>query len=106
MPYKFDTNKLRIGSDNDRRIKIPKSEHAAIFELHKLGIAIRAIGRKYGVDHRTIQFILFPERLEICRQHLQNRGGSKQYYDKDKWKLIMREHRAYRLKLFNEGKLK
>ena len=105
MPFKFDTDKLRITPKFDRRIKIPKSEYPVILKLHKSGCAIRAIARKYSVNKRLIQFILFPERKVKNLQDRIERGGSRQYYDKDKWKIVMQEHRNYRRKLFKEGKL-
>ena len=105
MPYKFETKKLRIRPEDDRRIKIPKSEHLVIFALHKAGMAIRAIARRYGVDHRLIQFILYPERHALNYAQRLDRGGSKQYYNKDKWRVAMREHRAYRRKLNEKGRL-
>lgn len=98
--------KARIGKKLDRRIKIPKSEYPVIFALHKNGEFIRAIARRYGVDHRLIQFILFPERHKKNYQNRLDRGGSKQYYDKDKWKITMREHRHYKRSLMAKGLIK
>jgi hypothetical protein len=98
--------KARIGKKLDRRIKIPKSEYPVIFELHKNGEFIRAIARLYNVNKRLIQFILFPERLKKNYQNRLDHGGSKQYYDKDKWKIVMREHRQYKRSLLKKGLIK
>ena len=92
MPYK----KTPMPEGFDRRIKIPKTEHTNIKLLHKNGMAIRAIARLYNVNKRLIQFILFPDRNKINLQHREERGGSKQYYDKDKWRVVHREHRRYK----------
>lgn len=92
MPYK----KRYLPEHLDRRIKIPKAEHKTIKQLHKDGVAIRAIARLYKVDKRLIQFILFPERQEAMYQARLERGGSKIYYNKDKWRKTQKEHRRYK----------
>jgi hypothetical protein len=92
MPYKFQTNKVKLPVDKDRRRKILPEEHWYIKVLFQSGWAIRAIAREYGVDHRTIQFILFPERLEASRANRDWRN----YYIKDKHAVTMREHRRYK----------
>lgn len=95
---------FRVGKENDRRIKIPKTEHTYIINRHKQGEAIRAIARDYGVDKRLIQFIIYPERQVLNKLYRARRGGSKIYYNKDKWRETMREHRAYKLKLLKQTK--
>ena len=80
----------------DLRIKIPKTEYPAIKSLHTKGIAIREIARSYSVDHRLIQFILFPERHKRNIELRKERGGSKIYYNKDKCREVMRRHRAHK----------
>ena len=98
MPSPID--KIRVGKERDRRIKIPASEHAYIKQRHDNGEAIRAIARDYGVDHRLIQFIIYPERLAQNYKNRLARGGSKIYYNKNKWRETMREHRAYKKTLY------
>jgi len=97
MPSPIDKIKIPVGYD--RRIKIPQTEYAYIIQRQKNGEAIRAIARDYGVDHRLIQFIIYPERKAINYANRLARGGSKQYYNKDKWRETMREHRAYKKSL-------
>lgn len=100
MPYK----KRYLTEAQDRRIKIPKSEYSNIKTMHKQGQAIRAIARQYGVDHRLIQFILFPERHAKNLQDRAERGGSKIYYNRDKWRETMREHRQYKARVLGINK--
>ena len=70
----------------DKRKKLKPDDKADIRQLYNQGWAIRAIGRYYGVSHRTIQFILFPERLEhnkeLRRKRLEN--DPQRYYDRGK----------------------
>lgn len=94
-----------IPEELDRRIKIRKEEHPYIIKQWAEGKAIRAIARDYKVDHRTIQFIIFPERLAANYQKRLALGGSKRYYKKDEWRETMREHRQYKNKLLKQKKL-
>lgn len=103
MPAIVD--KKRTGKANDRRIKIPNTEHDYIRQRFKNGEAIRAIARDYGVDHRLIQFIIYPERKILNLKLRADRGGSKKYYDKDKWRETHREHRNYKKQLLNNNKI-
>lgn len=89
-------DKLRVGKILDRRIKISKEEHPYIRQRYKDGEGVRLLARVYGVDKRLIQFILHPERQKLNLELRKQRGGSKKYYDKSKWKMVMREHRAYK----------
>lgn len=90
---------MRVGKEKDRRIKIPKTEYTYIIARHKNGEAIRALARDYNVNERLIQFIIYPERKELNYKLRLARGGSKIYYNKDKWRETMRFHRAYKKSL-------
>jgi len=92
-----------LGDAHDKRVKIPKSEHEYIRQRHKAGEGIRHLGRVYGVDKRTIQFILFPERLAIVRKHSKARGQSRKSYLNEKgkkWADRMKELRHRKKSLF------
>ena len=83
---------MRIGREKDGRIKVTEIDKIKIHLLYKKGIAIREIARQFEniTTRRNIQFILFPERLKTVNFP----GHYKKYYNKDKWKLVMRKHRA------------
>lgn len=100
----FEKKGVLIPPELDRRIKIQKSEHPNIKLLHSQGVAIRAIARQYNVNKRTIAFILFPERQKTMYKARVARGGSMQYYDKDKWREVMKEHRHYKSTVFGKNK--
>lgn len=95
MPYKIDTLKIKLPRDKDRRIKISDAQRQEIINS-KGKISIHELSRLYGVSRRLIQFILYPERLELNKKDRQDRGGSKQYYNKDKNTKAVRETRRYR----------
>ena len=85
MPYAWENKKHRkhLPEEIDRRRKILTSEHVYIKQRHKDGEAIIAIARAYGVDKRTIQFIIYPERLAINKVNYIKRGEAKKQYAKD-----------------------
>lgn len=83
-------DRFRLGPGRDKRRKIPDSEHKRIKELRNDGWSWRKIAALYGVDHRTIQFIVHPERLEAARKNYDWR----EHYTKERRREAMRKHRA------------
>ncbi len=90
---------INIGKKYDRRIKIPKEDYAYIIQRYKNGEAIRAIARDYEVDKRLIQFIIFPERLELNKRLRKERGGWKKYYSTERRREEMRKFRKHKREL-------
>jgi hypothetical protein len=97
MPNKLDIQ--RIPSGYDRRVKLTPQDKADIVDKWKGGASTHSLAKVYAVNKRSIQFILFPGRLALNYQLRLERGGSKKYYNKDKWRETMREHRAYKKKV-------
>lgn len=102
MPYISEKIKI-AGGKYDRRIKLTEQDRIDISNIKNM--SIRAIARLYGVDKRTIQFILFPDRLERNKKLREERGGSKQYYNKDKYKDYVKNTRRYKHKLYVNKKI-
>lgn len=90
---------LRTGKQYDRRIRFSDEMKKEVLRLYNAKTPIREIARQIPVDRRMIQFFLFPERHTKNIEDRAERGGSKQYYDRDKWRETMREHRAYKKKI-------
>jgi hypothetical protein len=99
MPYLSEKIKIE-GTSKDRRIKLTSSQKKFVKLSYEIGIPIRQIARIYGVDKRLIQFILFPERQERNIKLREERGGSKQYYTKEKNTEAVKGTRNYKQKLF------
>lgn len=95
MPYKWQSEKKLIPRHKDRRVKLTHEQREEI-RNNDLGLSINALARKYGVSKRLIQFIRFPERHEKNLENRKNRGGSKIYYDTEKHKETMKDHRRYK----------
>lgn len=84
------------GTMLDRRRKLTDADKEEIKTWHRQGTSIHEISRVAGVDRRLIQFILFPERHVKNLVDRAERGGSKQYYVRQKHTLAMRRHRAHK----------
>jgi len=104
MPYKSEKIKIE-GSKYDRRAKLTPEDKKEIY-ANALGLSQRALASKWGVSRRTIQFILDPSKLKENLKRRKERGGSKQYYNKEEWAETMKEHRRYKEKLSKEGKIR
>lgn len=94
---------MRVGSPIlDRRVKMLPCQKEQAARMYEAGVSITSIGKWFQVNKRSIQFLLFPERHVKNLADRAERGGSKQYYDKDKWRETMADHRQYKKELFIE----
>jgi len=96
MPFK--TDKIAINDPFlSRRVKLlPCQKEMVKWWYGNSDVSINGLARMFKVSKRTIQFILFPERLEKNKQHRADRGGSKIYYIKEEHTKSVREHRQYK----------
>ena len=101
MPSAIDKNHI-VGSKYDRRSKLTLEQKKEIKE-NKLGLSQRKLAELYEVSRRTITFILDPDKLKANLERRKERGGSKQYYDKDKHTKCISDLRAYKKGLLNKG---
>lgn len=97
MPYK--TDKLPLASQFlDRRVKLLNCQQERLKKMHADGVSIHALASIFHISRRSVQFILFPERKEANLLARKQRGGHTQYYNREDWAGIMREHRKYKYK--------
>lgn len=92
MPYKSESHNLP-SKMMDKRIKLLDCQREMILYWTKEGMSQRALARMFNVSRRTITFIQDPEKLAKNKQARLERGGSQQYYDKDKHAEYVRNHR-------------
>lgn len=88
----------------DKRVKLTP-EQKEIIHKNEGNHSQRELARMYNVSRRLIQFILDPEKRKQNLKTRDETGGSKQYYDKEKRRVAIAKHRAYKKELFNQGKL-
>ena len=101
MPYKFETLKIKLPKNKDRQIKITEENKQEIKYLYfKCGLFIREIARQFQKKccRRSIQFILFPERITNSKRYRNWRD----YYEKTKNTKSIKEHRRYKQKTLNK----
>lgn len=100
MPYL--SQKIRIqGTKYDRRSKLTPDQKLEIKRKSAGGYSQRQLAREYNVSRRLIQFIICPEKLAINRM---NHDSSK-YYNKDKQREYIKNHRRYKQSLKIAGKI-
>ncbi len=106
MPYLSDKIKIE-NTKHDRRIKLTEDEKVLILWLsEEEKISQRKLAIQFNVSRRTIQFILSPEKLLENIKRRKERGGWKQYYDKEKHTEAIKETRNYKQNLYVKGEIK
>ena len=107
MPYKFEKEKKVLAKPElDKRRKLTDDDKEDIRNEYKTGlISINGLARKYNVSKRTIQFTLFPERLERNNELFKERQKDGRYYDKEKHREYMKRYRQRKKKLDDLGLL-
>ena len=103
MPYKSEKIIKLAGTSKDRRRKLSDEQKDEIAAL-KGTISQRECAKRYGVSRRTIQFLWDPDKHKRNLQCRQERGGSRQYYAREKNREYMKRHRHYKQGLFLSSK--
>jgi DNA invertase Pin-like site-specific DNA recombinase len=105
MPYKSEHIVIR-GTPYDRRIKLNDAQRGEIKELRKLGLSYRLIAERYDVSKSLIILVCNPDIAERKRLAFIERAREGRYKPtKEEWAATQREHRAYKAKLYKEGKI-
>lgn len=100
--------KMRIGKENDARVKLSDEDREYIRKLYKKdGLPIREIARLFEkkCSRRLIQFVIFPERLEVVKKRAIENKNHKKYYSKEKHREYMRNYRKHIRKLNNHDNI-
>jgi transposase len=106
MPYKFQTDKLIIQKEHDKRIKLTPEDKELIKHLYETtDTSQRKLASQFGVSRRLITFILDPEKQKANLQAREARGGSKQYYNKEIHAETMKAHRRHKKALYDASLL-
>ena len=101
MPYK--TENLSIKDPFlDRRTKLLPCQREMIHHYYHSGESINSLAKRFQVNKRLIQFELFPERHAANIERRKERGGWKQYYNKDEHRDAVKEHRHYKNDLLKD----
>jgi IS30 family transposase len=93
----------RITPEHDARRHITKEDKAYIQKLHKEGQPIREIARIFEgrVSRRSIQFILFPERLAQVKARQIEVKRWEAHNGTDERREVMRKYRKHIRQVYN-----
>lgn len=104
MPYKNISGIKIAGTEKDRRIKLDDADRNLIRELHKDGFSLRRLARAFGVNKKTIGFIVYPEKYEEQKAKMKEIKAWKIYYNKEKHTDSIRNHRRYKQEIYLQTK--
>lgn len=103
MPRKSDRISIN-NPEHDKRVKLTDEDRVNIrAEYEAGGTSQRKLAEKYKVSRRLIQFVLDPEGAERAKKQYAERRKDGRYYDKEKHRVAMMEHRKHKKKLYKEG---
>ncbi len=100
----MNIDKLRVPKGQDKRVKITELDKLEIKALNNRGVPIREIARQFQdvCGRRSIQYIIYPERLDKVKSQYKERRKDGRYYDKDKHRLAMSKHRQHKRNLHSK----
>ena len=105
MPLLIDA--LRVGNEHDGRKKISDEQKADVLRLYNnKRESINQIARTVGISKRSVQFILFPERLAVVKARAIEVKRWEPYNAKEIHTPAMQKHRAKKQELFKLGFIK
>lgn len=103
MPFKSE-KLLIVFTEHDRRIKITDEIRESIIKEYATGkTSHRKLAAKYGVSKTTIENVLNPDKYQKQLKRYKAENHSAKYYNKDKWKDYIKQHRRYKQSLYKKG---
>lgn len=105
MPYKFETDWLKIRKENDRRIKLSDSDKEEIKELIWKWLSYKEIWDKYSVHRKTIYLIDKPLQALKEKEEFKIRRLDWRYYNKEKHTQAIKKTRENKKELNNKNLL-
>ena len=95
MPYRFETLKLKIRKEHDKRRKLDDYEKDQIKQFYG-EISQRKLAKMFGVSRSLVRFVGDPEKHKQNLLRREERGGSMRYYDKEQQRKYTKKHRDYK----------
>jgi hypothetical protein len=100
MPYKCETQHVKLPKDKDRRIKLTDEDRKVIIFLYYSDNPwLSYLAKKFWVSKRLIDFIVHPEKEKIVKEQYRIRRLDKRYYNKDKHREAVKNTRRHRQKV-------
>ncbi len=98
-------DRIPVGSKHDGRRRITDDQKLQMKKLYEMGKSIHEITRIVGCSRRSVQYVIFPERLAIVKQQAKEAKRWEPYNTKDIRREVMRKYRAKKRALLAEGKI-
>lgn len=102
MPFKTDKENLKTNILRRTSKLLDCQKEMIKWWRQEKGYSHNHLAKMFGVSKRTIQFILNPEKKAENLKRRQERGGWKQYYNKEDHAASMKEHRKYKYNLLKQ----
>lgn len=104
MPFKSE--KIRLPTEYDRRVKLSAEQKEEIKHKYETGFySLNGLAKEYKVSKKTILLTVNPESKRKNDERIKEHWKDYQV-TKEERNAIIREHRAYKEKLYREGKIK
>lgn len=104
MPYKHETEHLRLSPQQDRRRKLTDEQKEEIRQLYADGKGSwKALADRYHVSKKTIGLIVNPATAERDRAYI--KAHWRDYHDQEKLTAAVRATRHYKQELYLKGEL-
>lgn len=104
MPYKAE--KMKLQGLQDRRKRLTDEQRKEIKELYGTGFySLNDLAKKFGCSKKTVLLIVNKDSAERAKQYRKEHWKEWQRTGEE-WNEIVREHRKYKHKLYQDGKLK
>ena len=104
MPYRAE--QIKLPENLDRRRKLTDGDRQEIRELYATGLwSLNKLAQKYGVSKKLILLTVNPESAERAKQYRKDHWREWQRKGEER-NAAVREHRAYKHKLLEEGLIK
>lgn len=104
MPYKFETLKIPLPKEFDRRVKLTDEQREEIRVLYGK-ISQRKLASIYGVSRSLIKRIGDDEYNARQKFLFKLRQADGRYYDKEKQRVYTKTHRDYKKKILKQKHL-
>jgi hypothetical protein len=107
MPYKWANKSIKLGVYDRRRCGLTDEDKEDIKRLHKQNMPVREIAKRYEklCSRRTIQFILYPERLKQLQKRNAKEQHWKKYYNREQLTKAKRKWERYKQNLVVNKKI-
>ncbi len=105
MPYTFESSKMIIPEEYDKRVKLTAETRKEIYEIyHAGGYSSRQLARIYGVSKSRVLQIVNPE-LEKRVKERRKLNGDRYKESTSQRRETMRMYRMHKKNLYNKGVL-